>query len=276
MSAAEKKDGKQMKKAILLVAFGTSVPKARKAFDNIARLTEKRFPDTDVRWCYTSQFIRKKLAKQGEKIDSPDEALVKLADAGVKEIALQSLHTIPGAEYDEVIKTVKLFRHTEAGKNCTVVLGKPMLSSHADSEKVMGILLKDVPKERKPEDAVVDMGHGSAHHHSDLIYYAAHAILNEKDKHAYMGTVEGHPTIEDIVKWCKRDGIKKAYLIPFMSVAGNHAMNDMASEEEDSWKSILEKEGVQCVPVMKGTAEIDGIVNVWLDHLEDAIKGKKH
>ena len=83
----------------------------------------------------------------------------------------------------------------------------------------------------------------------------------------FVGTVEGAPGIEDIRAILTERGIKKAYLLPFMSVAGDHAINDMAGDEEDSWKSILTRAGITCVPILKGTAEYDDIVDIWLDHL---------
>jgi sirohydrochlorin cobaltochelatase len=84
--------------------------------------------------------------------------------------------------------------------------------------------------------------------------------------------VEGWPEIDEIKADLKLRRIKQAYLIPFMSVAGDHARNDMAGPEPDSWKSILEKEGIQCVPVLKGTAEYQEFVDIWVDHLRTAFE----
>jgi sirohydrochlorin cobaltochelatase len=83
-----------------------------------------------------------------------------------------------------------------------------------------------------------------------------------------VGTVEGYPAIDDIKEWLLKRNIDKAYLMPFMSVAGDHAINDMAGEEADSWKSVLTKAGINCVPILKGTAEYDDFVNIWVNHIK--------
>lgn len=268
---AKSKGKKEMKKAILLVAFGTSDPEAVKSFENIERLTKKRFPGIPIKWAYTSSFIRKKLAKQGKVFDSPELALAKLAEEGYTHVAAQSLHTIPGAEYDElnavVVKTQNypaMFQKLE--------LGLPLLSNYMTARKVMAEMLKQIPKDRKAEDAVVLMGHGSEHHPSDLIYVAVASILNTMDKNVFLGTVEGHPDFDDVLADCRKNGIRKAYLMPFMSVAGDHAKNDLAGDEEDSWKSLFKKAGIETKCVLKGTAEFDAIANIWLDHLQAALE----
>ena len=91
--------------------------------------------------------------------------------------------------------------------------------------------------------------------------------LQLEDPNIIVGTVEGYPEVDLVKELLLKNNIKKAYLIPFMSVAGDHAKNDMASDEEDSWKSIFTKAGIQCVPVLKGTAEFDVFVDIWVDHL---------
>lgn len=257
------------KKAILLVTFGTSKPEAKKAFENIEKLTRERFPDTEIRWGFTSNMIRKKLLKQGEVTYSPQMALAKLSEDGFTHVAVQSLHTINGVEFDK-LQAVVTKATTHPALFSQITLGDPLLSSHVTTEQVMHHLLAEIPAERSADDAVIVMGHGTEHHFADLIYTATAAILNGIDPRAYLGTVEGYNTIDRILEKCKKDQIKKAYLIPFMSVAGDHAQNDLAGDDDDSWKSILQSEGIECSVIMKGTAEFDSIVGVWLDHLETA------
>jgi sirohydrochlorin cobaltochelatase len=111
------------------------------------------------------------------------------------------------------------------------------------------------------------MGHGT-HHPSNAFYAALMFQLQLKDPNIFVGTVEGYPEVDLIKELMLKNKIKKAYLMPFMSVAGDHAKNDMASDEDDSWKSIFSKAGIQCVPILKGTAEYDVFVEMWVDHLE--------
>ena len=128
----------------------------------------------------------------------------------------------------------------------------------------------NIPKERKKNEAVVLMGHGT-HHPSNAFYAALMFQVRLKDPNVFIGTVEGYPELDTIQMLLKKNGIKKLYLMPFMSGAGDHAKNDMAGDEEDSWKSILTKAGYQCVPILKGTAEFDNFVQIWVDHLDGAL-----
>ncbi len=260
---------REMKKAILLVAFGTSIPEAQKVFGVIDQRVKKEFPGVEVRWGYTSKIIRKKLAGQGKKIDSPEVALAKLMDDGYTHVAVLSLHTIPGAEFHDLYSNAHLFEQMADGFQ-QVLVARPLLSSHEDMTRVVKALLSSVPKDRKPQDALVFMGHGSEHHPADAVYTAFNALLQKEDANAFLGTVEGYPTLDDILPALKAKGIKKAYLIPFMLVAGDHARNDMAGDEPDSWKSILKANGIEAVPVLKGTGENPQIVDVWVDHLKAA------
>jgi sirohydrochlorin cobaltochelatase len=92
--------------------------------------------------------------------------------------------------------------------------------------------------------------------------------LQLEDPNIFVGTVEGYPDVDLIKELVLKKKIKKAYLMPFMSVAGDHAKNDMAGAEDDSWMSILTKAGIACVPVLKGTAEYDAFVDIWVDHIK--------
>jgi sirohydrochlorin cobaltochelatase len=147
-----------------------------------------------------------------------------------------------------------------------VVLGYPLLSTQKDMQNAVDAILTTLPKDRQKDDAVVLMGHGT-HHPSNAFYAALMFQLQLKDPNIFVGTVEGYPEVDLIKELMLKNKIKKAYLMPFMSVAGDHAKNDMASDEDDSWKSIFSKAGIQCVTILKGTAEYDVFVDMWVDHL---------
>ncbi|MFA6567812.1 MAG: sirohydrochlorin cobaltochelatase [Victivallales bacterium] len=260
--------GKNMD-AILLVTFGTSDQEARKGFANIERLARAKFPGYEIRWAYTSEMIRKKLAKKAELFDSPEQAMKKLREAGIRKVFVQSLHIIPGAEFNEIAKAVSQFKNDLV----EITVSPPLLNSMDDVRKSVRIMLSKVPSERRKEDAVLFMGHGSGKHPSDMIYVAVAYDMGKSGGNAFLATVEGNPTFNEILAQFKEKKIKKVYLMPFMSVAGDHAKNDMAGDDPDSWKSILAKNGIESVPVMKGMAEYDEIVNIWLEHLDKTIKG---
>ena len=252
------------KVGILLVAFGSSEPSAQVSFENIDKKVKDTYSGIPVRWAYTSTIIRKKLAKQGKHLDSPEVALAKMQDEGFTHVAVQSLHTIGGEEYHDLRRAVGAFKMMGGFKR--VVLGYPLLSTQEDMQGAVDAILTTLPKDRQKDDAVVLMGHGT-HHPSNAFYAALMFQLQLKDPNIFVGTVEGYPEVGDIKDLLLKKKIKKAYLMPFMSVAGDHAKNDMASDEDDSWKSIFSKAGIQCVPILKGTGEYDVFVDMWVDHL---------
>jgi sirohydrochlorin cobaltochelatase len=252
------------KVGILLVAFGSSEASAQVSFENIAKKVKSVYPDIPVRWAYTSTIIRKKLAKQGKHLDSPEVALAKMMEDGFTHVAVQSLHTIGGSEYHDLRRTVGAFK--SMGGFQRVILGYPLLATQKDMQRAVDAILENIPKDRKKNEAVVLMGHGT-HHPSNAFYAALMFQLQLEDPNIFVGTVEGYPEVDLIKGLLLQKKIKKAYLIPFMSVAGDHAKNDMAGDEDDSWKSIFTKAGIECVLILKGTAEFDNFVDMWVDHL---------
>ncbi|MHC4907580.1 MAG: sirohydrochlorin cobaltochelatase [Planctomycetota bacterium] len=252
------------KVGILLVAFGSSLPSAQVSFSNIDKAVKAKYPNIPVRWAYTSHIIRKKLAKQDKHLDSPEVALAKMQDEGFTHLAVQSLHTIGGAEYHDLRRTVGAFKMM--GGFQRIVLGYPLLATQEDMQRAVQGILSIIPKERQKSEAVVLMGHGT-HHPSNAFYAALAFQLQLEDSNIFVGTVEGYPEVDLIKDLMHQKKIKKAYLMPFMSVAGDHAKNDMAGDEDDSWKSIFTKAGIQCVSILKGTAEYAVFVDMWVDHL---------
>jgi sirohydrochlorin cobaltochelatase len=252
------------KVGILLVAFGSSKPDAQVSFENLDRKVKAAYAGIPVRWAYTSHIIREKLARRGKHLDSPEVAFAKMQNEGFTHIAVQSLHTIGGEEYHDLSKTVGAFKIMGGFQH--IVLGYPLLATQKDMQRAVNGILSIVPKERKQDEAVVLMGHGT-HHPSNAFYAALMFQLQLKDPNIFVGTVEGYPGIDLIKEMLLKRKIKKAYLMPFMSVAGDHAQNDMAGDKDDSWKSILTNAGIQCVPILKGTAEYDVFVDIWVDHI---------
>ncbi|MGM0655878.1 MAG: sirohydrochlorin cobaltochelatase [Thermodesulfobacteriota bacterium] len=264
------KEAREMKKGILLVAFGTSEASAKVSFENIEANVKKAFPGVDVVWAYTSHIIRHKLAKQGEMILSPAQALAKMMDEEYTHVAVQSLHTIPGEEYHELTMTVNAFKAMPGGFD-RLILGYPMLGAQDTVSKAVDAIIATLPKARKATEPVVLMGHGT-HHPGNIYYSGMNWQLQQKDPNIIMGTVEGYPELGDVIAWLKAKKAKKVWIMPFMSVAGDHAKNDMAGDEEDSWKTQLTKAGFSCRTVLKGTAEYDEFVDIWVGQLTKAMK----
>jgi sirohydrochlorin cobaltochelatase len=255
-----------VKKGILLVAFGSSIPEAQVSFENIDEQVKSEFPRIPVRWAYTSSIIRHKLAKQGKYLDSVEIALAKMMDEGFTHVAVQSLHTIAGEEFHDLRRNAYAFSNMAGGFD-RILVGYPLLGTEEDLIRARDAIIQHIPKARMKNEAVILMGHGTPHP-SNAFYAAMMFHFQQKDPNIFVGTVEGAPEIDELKTMLLKKNIKKAYLMPFMSVAGDHARNDMAGKEKDSWKSILTATGIECIPILKGTAEYDEIVAIWVDHLK--------
>jgi sirohydrochlorin cobaltochelatase len=263
-------DKRPMKKGILLVAFGTTVPEAQISYDNIERSVKKTFPGIPVRWGYTSRTVIRKMGERGKQLATPAEALSTMMRENFTHVAVQSFHVMPGAEFHGLVKNVQRFEDMSKGLK-KVIVGYPLMTTSGDLQRVAETFLRIIPQERRKTDAVVFMGHGT--HHPANVYYAALNYHVEKlDSNVFVGTVEGWPELDGIMSDLKKNRIKKAYLMPFMTVAGDHARNDMAGADENSWKAILENAGIECVPVLKGIAEYQEFVDIWVDHLRAAFE----
>lgn len=259
-------DARPVKKGILLVGFGTSEASAKVSFVNIEKKVALAFPDVPIVWAYTSHIIRHKLAKQGEVILSPAQALAKMMDEGFTHVAVQSLHTIPGEEYHALVQTVQGFKAMPDGFE-RLILGYPMLGAQDTVSAAVDAILATLPKDRKSNEAVVLMGHGTPHP-ANIYYSALNWQIQLKDPNIIVATVEGYPGLNEVMAFLKKDNFKKVWIAPFMSVAGDHAKNDMAGVEDDSWKSQIEKKGFKCEAVFKGTAEYDVFADIWVGQLK--------
>ncbi|MHC1787907.1 sirohydrochlorin cobaltochelatase [Solidesulfovibrio sp.] len=266
---------KEAKRAIVVAAFGTTVPEAAPAIAKMVERVRAAYPGVPVTLCYTAAMIRAKLAKDGKHVPSPAEALAALPDAGVTDVALMSLQTIPGSEYHDLVRTAAAFSRMPKGLS-HVAVSAPLLFEQDDFPAVSKALLSAAPKDRKPGEAVVFVGHGTEHP-ANMAYPALQYSLWRIDPNAFVATVEGTPSFDDAIADLKAKGIKKAWLIPLFAVAGDHARNDMAGKEKDSLASSLAAAGIEARPVLSGTAEHDAVAAVWLDHLKttfDALPGK--
>ena len=257
------------KTGILLVTFGSSYPEAQKAFDTIDEKVRAAFPDKEIRWAYTSRMVRNKMAERGESLDSPEQALAKMADDGYTRVAIQSLHVILGSEFHYLASVADAFERMGKGFDA-VSIGMPLLAGQPAMEKTADAVKSTIPEERSADEAVVLVGHGSSHP-ANASYAALMWQLQQTDENIFIGTISGFPYMDDILARLKENDIQKAWLMPFMTVAGDHVQNDMYGEDEDTWKSAFNRAGIEVKPVAKGTAEYDAYVEIWIDHLEDAL-----
>lgn len=263
-----------MKKAILVISFGTSYIEALKSsIERAEKSIRNYFINYDVRRAFTAHRIIKKLNdKYGMDIDTPEEALEKLYNEGYEEVIMQPLHIIPGEEFQYINKV----RLQYEGKFKSLKLGRPIFYYQG----VEGIpddysLFIDAVKEVfLDEEAVVMVGHGTANP-SNAVYGCLQSVLEDEGyNNIFVGTVEGYPTIETVIKRVKSKNIKSVKLIPLMLVAGDHTLNDISSDDEGSWKSMLEKAGIEVKTYPHGLGELDSFNKLYITRIEDIIEGR--
>ena len=266
------------KSAILIVSFGTSMPEARKAIDNLVNAAKKEFPNFEVRLAFTSNIIRRKLAKDfNEIISNPVEALAKLNDEGFENVYVMPTHMIPGEEYDELSEVFGAFEILSGkyGFN-DFQLGAPFMNSPADCERMAEILIERFKNQIKNDGtAIILMGHGTPEHYAHALYSLLQFELNKKEYGKFfVGTVEAAPLIDDVIENLKRHPeIKNLVLSPLMIVAGDHANNDLADEDdEESWISILKDNGYKNISTyLTGLGEDENIKKDFIKKLHDLI-----
>lgn len=258
-----------VKRGILLVAFGTCTAQAQATYRHVGLKVQTAFPDIPVRWAFTSAIMRKKMAGTGQLVDSIEMSLARMMADGITHLAVQALHVISGKEHHDLTINCHLLGQMRGGFQ-KVLTGLPLLGGRDDMEKVVAALLSAVPGEREPLEAVIFMGHGSPHP-ANACYTALMYHLQQTDANIFVGTMSGLPGIAGICGRLRKQNITSAYLLPCLAVVGNHTLKDMAGDNEDSWKSVLDKHGISCKPVLKGLAEYDAIVDIWVDHLKTII-----
>lgn len=255
---------------ILVVSFGTSYNDSREVtIGAIEKAIEEANPDYEVRRAFTSQIIIDKLKERdGLEIDNVEEALDRAVADGIKTLVVQPTHLMNGFEYTDLETALKDYE----GKFDKVVLAQPLLTSDADFDAVISAITEHTESYDDGETAICFMGHGT-----EADSNAVYAKLQEKITAAgfenyFVGTVEAEPSLEDVIAAVKEKGsYKKVVLEPLMVVAGDHANNDMAGDEEDSWKSTFEAEGFEVECLLEGLGQNEAIQKIYVEHTKEAI-----
>ncbi len=276
---------------ILVVSFGTSFNDSRVAdIKGIEDAIQEAFPDWSVRRAFTAQIIINHVqARDGEKIDNVEQALQRAVDNGVKNLVVQPTHLMHGAEYDELVDAVEEYKDNFE----TVKVAEPLLGEvgadatviNADKKAVAETLTVEAVKtagydslEAAKEDGVafVFMGHGTAHV-AKVSYSQMQAQMEDLGyDNVFIGTVEGEPedtACEAVIDKVAEAGYTKVILRPLMVVAGDHANNDMAGDDDDSWKSMFTASGKfdSVDTQIAGLGSIADIEKIYVQHTTDAI-----
>ena len=274
----EKKDSGNAKassdKEILIVSFGTSYSNSRHVtIGAIEDAIREAYPDYQVRRAFTAQIIIDKLKKEENiEIDNVKQALDRAVANGVKTLIVQPTHLMNGLEYNDLKKELDKYKD----KFDKIALGEPLLTSDEDFKQVIAAITNDTKEYLDGETAICFMGHGTEAD-SNKVY----ATLQEKLKAAgyndyFVGTVEATPTVDDVIAQVKESGkYKRVILQPLMVVAGDHANNDMAGDEEGSWATKFKAAGFEVKPVLRGLGQNYDIQKIYLEHLKAAIDSLK-
>jgi sirohydrochlorin cobaltochelatase len=255
------------KPAIVLAAFGTSTA-AFETYHHFEQKLKKRFPDHEIRWAFTSQKVRHKVAREkGRKLQDLPTTLRELKAAGFTRVAVQSLHIVPGEEWEK-----KVVAETEKVPGLKVALGKPLLSSKQDQESVLKALAGTFPQDLK-NTVVLLVGHGSPSPAGEKTYLEFDRLLRSRYPNVFLGTVEGKPSRQEVMEAVKKSGADTVVLMPFLFVAGEHVAKDILGDDPESWKSeLLKQKAYQIKGITKGLGYQEGIAAIFLDHLSRALE----
>lgn len=256
-------------KELLVASFGTSFNDNRRlTIGAIENAMEEAFPDYSVRRGFTAQIIIDHVEKRdGIHIDNMDEALERAINNGVKTLVVQPTHLMNGLEYDEL--TGQLAEYADSFEQ--VAVGEPLLTSDDDFNRVMKAIVEATAEYDDGETAICFMGHGTEAA-SNEVYGKMQDLLkaNGYDNY-YVGTVEAEPSLEDVLTAVQAGSYKKVVLEPLMIVAGDHANNDMAGDEEGSWKTEFENAGYEVTCILRGLGELPEIQQILVEHAQKAI-----
>jgi len=276
---------------LLVVSFGTSFNDSRaKDIGGIEKALQAAYPDWSVRRAFTAQIIINHVqARDDEKIDNMDQALQRAVDNGVKNLVVQPTHLMHGAEYDELTEAVESYKDKfESVKIAEPLLGevgtdetavnedKAEVAEAITSEAVKTAGFDSLDAAKEDGTAFVFMGHGTSHT-AKISYSQMQAQMNDLGyDNVFIGTVEGEPedtACEAVIEKLKNAGYKKVILRPLMVVAGDHANNDMAGDDDDSWKSQFEASGAfdSIDTQIAGLGGIDAIQQIYVAHTQAAI-----
>ncbi len=288
------------KNGIVLAMFGTTVEPALQGLLNIKDKMEEAYPNTPVRIAFTSNIIRKIWQKRAADpayvkahpevpyeilhAQGPLATMANFQDEGFDTLIVQPTHIAPAEEFLDLSTYVNALASIDTIKVKfkpfnKLVIGRPLLGTFGnihpydqDIEAAVKAMKEDVDRAKKADAALVYMGHGNDYFPSGGSYLQFQHMMNEvyPDVTTLVGTVEGYPAFDQVLEVLKDKGIKKVVIRAFMIVAGDHATNDMAGSEDDSWKSMLVKEGIAVEPYLHGMGENDKVADIYVRHAAEA------
>ena len=258
-------------KELLAASFGTSYQDTRcRTIGAIEEELERAFPEYSVRRGFTSRMIINRVKTRDQiAIDSLEEALKRAADNKVRHLIVQPTHMMDGFEYTALVNKVEEYSHQFE----RTAIGKPLLSSEEDFQAVIQALTEETEEYDDGETAFCFMGHGTEAQANQVYGKLQEMFRTAGHENYFIGTVEAEPALEEVLAQVKEGSYKKAVLQPLMIVAGDHANNDMAGEEEGSWKKAFEEEGYEVSCILRGLGELKKIQQIFIKHAKEAESG---
>ena len=259
------------KPVLLAVSFGTSYNETRAlTIDAVEDALQAAYPEYEVRRAFTAQTVIDILAERdGHDIDNVEEAMDRLIADGVKEVVVQPTHVMTGFEYDDVVKAVSEYE----GKFDSLKISTPVVTTDADYDALVASLIAETAEYNVEGTAIVFMGHGT-HHEANATYAnLQQKLIDAGYANYFIGTVEATPSLDDVLAAVQATDATKVVLLPLMIVAGDHASNDMAGDEEGSWKDTFTKAGYEVECVLNGLGQYEGVQQILIDHAAATIAG---
>ncbi len=285
------------KKAIVIACFGTTYPQTLIDILDIKNSIQKAFPNETVKLAFTSNIIRriwqrrrhnpkyKNVPKEIRYVKGPLATIAELQDEGYKTIIVQPTHMYAGEEFADLTSYIRALNQIRTIKPKympfhKLVLGRPILGMpgpqhdyHIDLKIAAKALKDDVEFAKNKHAALVYMGHGNEFYSTGAYIELQEVMRNMyPDVKIFIGTVEGFPSLEDVIKSLVHTNVKRVVLKPLMIVAGDHARNDMAGSNKNSWKNKIQAKGIEVIPVIKGLGEKKSIRNILIQHIRDVAK----
>ena len=253
------------KKAVLAVSFGTSHNDTREVtIDAIEKDMQADFPEYPLYRAWTSKMIINKVNKRDNvHIDTVKEAMERMRADGITDVLVQPTHVINGIENDIMKEEALSYREDFH----SISFGDPLLTSEQDNREVIEAVAVEF-SHLKEDEVLVLMGHGTTHYANSVYAALDYTFKDKGHKNIFLGTVEAYPSMESIMKLVKEYDPSKVVLAPFMIVAGDHAKNDMAGDDPESWFSQFKNEGYKVEAVIKGLGEYPGIRKILVNHLK--------
>ncbi len=260
-------------KELLVVSFGTSFNDSRRlTIGAIEGALETAYPDYSVRRGFTADIVIDHVQKRDNvKIDNLDAALQRAVDNKVKTLVVQPTHLMNGLEYDEIVS--KIANYSDAFDQ--VEIGAPLLTSDDDFKRVEEAIVDWTKEYDDGETAIVFMGHGTEAASNQVYAKMQDLLTKDGHKNYFVGTVEASPSLDDVRALVKAGNYKKVVLEPLMVVAGDHANNDMAGDDEESWKTAFTNDGYEVTCLLRGLGENEAIRKIYVDHAAEAMKKVK-